>query len=185
MATKRLLDILWQRMLIYIQEVIWIGDQGEGTLLSGTLRFSYFRTSFSFSLWLGEWDHFTRRTETFQKISNMYGYFFVHITLHEFSVNSRTWGEGGKMLRSSAQGVDPPVCRVLDVAGKMLRSSAQGVDPPVCRVLDVAATHARDSSCLFRRGGGGQTGWHRAYSFLSLALFGPLTGFPAVSLSSL
>ncbi len=37
------------------------------------------------------------------------------------------------MLRSSAQGVDPPVCRVLDVAGKMLRSSAQGVDPPVCR----------------------------------------------------
>ncbi len=74
------------------------------------------------------------------------------------------------MLRSSAQGVDPPVCRVLDVAGKMLRSSAQGVDPPVCRVLDVAATHARDSSCLFRRaicplegGGGGQTGWHRAY----------------------
>ncbi len=68
------------------------------------------------------------------------------------------------MLRSSAQGVDPPVCRVLDVAGKMLRSSAQGVDPPVCRVLDVAATHARDSSCLFRRaicplegeGGGGR-----------------------------
>ncbi len=65
------------------------------------------------------------------------------------------------MLRSSAQGVDPPVCRVLDVAGKMLRSSAQGVDPPVCRVLDVAATHARDSSCLSRRaicpleGGGG------------------------------
>ncbi len=90
--------------------MFWIGDQGEGTLLSGTLRFSYFRTSFSFSLWLGEWDHFTRRTETFQKISNMYGYFFVHITLHEFSVNSRTWGEGGKMLRSSAQGVDPPQC---------------------------------------------------------------------------
>ncbi len=55
----------------------------------------------------------------------------------------------------------------------MLRSSAQGVGPPVCRVLDVAATHARDSSCLFRRaicslegggGGGGQTGWHRAYN---------------------
>ncbi len=55
----------------------------------------------------------------------------------------------------------------------MLRSSAQGVDPPVCRVLDVAATHARDSSCLIRRaicplegggGGGAQTGWHRAYT---------------------
>ncbi len=64
------------------------------------------------------------------------------------------------MLRSSAQGVDPPVCRVLDVAGKMLRSSAQGVDPPVCRVLDVAATHARvlsfqEGHLSSREGGGG------------------------------
>ncbi len=74
-------------MLIYIQEVVWIEDQGEGTPLSCTLHFSYFRTSFSFSLWLGEWDHFTRRTETFQMISNMYSY----ITLHGFSVSSR-WG---------------------------------------------------------------------------------------------
>ncbi len=48
---------------------------GEGTSLRCALYFSYFRTSFSFSLGLGEWDHFTRRTETFQKISNMYGYF--------------------------------------------------------------------------------------------------------------
>ncbi len=87
-------DILWQGMLIYIQEVFWIGDQGEGTSLGCTLYFSDFRTSFSFSLWLGEWDHFTRRTETFQKISNMYGYFFAHIILHGFSVNSRWWGEG-------------------------------------------------------------------------------------------
>ncbi len=79
-------------MLIYIQEVVWIEDQGEGTPLSCTLHFSYFRTSFSFSLWLGEWDHFTRRTETFQMISNMYSYFFcTYITLHGFSVSSR-WG---------------------------------------------------------------------------------------------
>ncbi len=35
-------------MLIYIQEVIWIEDQGEGTPLSCTIHFSYFRTSFSF-----------------------------------------------------------------------------------------------------------------------------------------
>ncbi len=57
---------------------VWVGDQGEGTFPGCTLYFSDFRTSFSFSLWLGEWDHFTRRTETFQKISNMYGYLFVH-----------------------------------------------------------------------------------------------------------
>ncbi len=85
------------------------------------------------------------------------------------------------MLRSSAQGVDPPVCRVLDVAGKMLRSSAQGVDPPVCRVLDVAATHARDSSCLFRRGGGG--GADRLASGLQFPLFGTVWATHGVSCS--
>ncbi len=159
MATKRLLEILWPGLLIYIQEVFWVGNQGEGTSPCCTLFFSDFRTSFSFSLWLGGWDHFTRRTETFQKISNMYGYFFVHITLHEFSVNSRTWGEGGKMLRSSAQGVDPPVCRVLDVAVTYARDSF--VDSPAGPfvfsrgspdILDVTVTYARDSFCGF-------TGW--------------------------
>ncbi len=147
-------DILWQGMLIYIQEVFWIGDQGEGTSLSCTLYFSDFRTSFSFSLWLGEWDHFTRRTETFQKISNMYGYFFVHITLHGFSVNSTWWGEGG----------------VVSVPGPSCRPSVQGVNPPVCCVLDAVVIYARDSSCwLLTPGlqflsGGGQTYWHQAYS---------------------
>ncbi len=107
-------DILWQGMLIYIQEVFWIEDQGEDTLLSCTLRFSYFRTSFSFSLWLGEWDHFTRRTETFQKISNMYGYFLYILHCMDFSVNFRWWGEGGMVTAAgpscgpSAQGVKPP-----------------------------------------------------------------------------
>ncbi len=37
MATKWLLEILWPGLLIYIQEVIWIGDQGEGTPLSCAL----------------------------------------------------------------------------------------------------------------------------------------------------
>ncbi len=65
---------------------------GEGTSLRCALYFSYFRTSFSFSLWLGEWDHFTRRTETFQKISNMYGYFLYILYCMDF----RWWGEGGE-----------------------------------------------------------------------------------------
>ncbi len=80
-------------MLIYIQEVFWIGDQGEGTSPSYTLYFSDFRTSFSFSLWLGEWDHFTRRTETFQMISNMYGYFFVHIMGFQWILGGEGRGE--------------------------------------------------------------------------------------------
>ncbi len=45
----------------------------------------------------------------------------------------------------------------------MMRPSVQGVDPPVCCVLDAAVTYARDSSCGFpggplvlsRVGGGG------------------------------
>ncbi len=87
---------------------------GEGTSLRCALYFSYFRTSFSFSLWLGEWDHFTRRTETFQKISNMYGYFLYILHCMDFSVNFRWWGEGGMVTAPgpscgpSARGVKPP-----------------------------------------------------------------------------
>ncbi len=87
---------------------------GEGTSLRCALYFSYFSTSFSFSLWLGEWDHFTRRTETFQKISNMYGYFLYILHCMDFSVNFRWWGEGGMVTAAgpscgpSAQGVKPP-----------------------------------------------------------------------------
>ncbi len=54
----------------------------------------------------------------------------------------------------------------------MMRPSVQGVDPPVCCVLDAAVTCARDSSCgfpggplvLLRGGGGGQTSWLQAYT---------------------
>ncbi len=63
------------------------------------------------------------------------------------------------MLRSSAQGVDPPVCRVLDVAVTYARDSF--VDSPAGPfvfsrgspdILDVTVTYARDSFCGF-------TGW--------------------------
>ncbi len=128
--------------------MVWIEDQGEGPPLSYT---SYFRTSFSFSLWLGEWDHFTRRTETFQMISNMYSYFFVH-TLHCMGFQ---WilGDGG-----------------------MMRPSVQGVDHPVCCVLDAAVTYARDSSCWFQegllssRGGGGGGGGRHTGTRLTLPI---------------
>ncbi len=48
----------------------------------------------------------------------------------------------------------------------MMRPSVQGVDHPVCCVLDAAVTYARDSSCWFQegllssRGGGGGGGRH-------------------------
>ncbi len=121
---------------IYIQEVIWIEDQGEGTPLSCTIHFSYFRTSFSFSLWLGEWDHFTRRTETFQMISNMYSYFFVH-TLHCMGFQ---WVLGEEELHCVVRlGCCCYICKrwFLLIHRRGLLSS--------------------------RGGGGGQTYWHQAY----------------------
>ncbi len=70
----------------------------------------------------------------------------------------------------------------------MMRPSVQGVDPPVCCVLDVTVTYARDSfvDCqagpfVPSRGGPGILA--PVLQFLPLALFGPLTGFPAVSFS--
>ncbi len=145
-------DILWQGMLIYIQEVFWIEDWGEDTLLSCTLRFSYFRTSFSFSLWLGEWDHFTRRTETFQKISNMYGYFLYILHCMDFSVNFRWWGEGGNG----------------DCSRSIVRTVSTGCETPQCAASWMLLLYARDSSRWLLTPGpqflsrGAQTFWHRA-----------------------
>ncbi len=54
----------------------------------------------------------------------------------------------------------------------MMRPSVQGVDHPVCCVLDAVVTYARDSSCclLSSRGGGAQTYWHQTYSYIARAL---------------
>ncbi len=52
----------------------------------------------------------------------------------------------------------------------MMRPSVQGVDPPVCCVLDVTVTYARDSFVDCQAGpfvlsrGGGQISWHQAYN---------------------
>ncbi len=134
--------------------MFWVGNQGEGTSPCCTLFFSDFRTSFSFSLWLGGWDHFTRRTETFQKISNMYGYLFVHITLHgffsEFSV----------------------------VRGKWWDRQYRVWIPQCAAPLDVTVTYARDSfvdspSVL-------RPGWHMQETALWIprGAFCPLEGGP-------
>ncbi len=59
-----------------------------------------------------------------------------------------------------------------------MRPSVQGVDPPVCCVLDDTVTYARDSFVdsqagpfvLSRGGGGGQISWHQAYTVQSINL---------------
>ncbi len=105
---------------------------------------------------IGRMRPFTRRTETFQKISNMYGYFFVHIILHGFSVNSRWWGEG-EMMRPSVQGVDPPVCCTPGCYCYICKRQLCGF--PQCAASWM--TYARDSfvdsqgGLLSSRGGGG------------------------------
>ncbi len=114
--------------------MFWVGNQGEGTSPCCTLFFSDFRTSFSFSLWLGWWDHFTRRTETFQKISNMYGYLFVHITLHgffsEFSVVRGRGNDGTVSTGCGSPSVLHPWMLLLH-----MQETALWI-PPVCCVLD-------------------------------------------------
>ncbi len=177
--------------------MFWVGDQGEGTSPNCTLYFSDFRTSFSFSLWLGKWDHFTRRTETFQKISNMYGYFLYILHCMDFSVNFRWWGEG-EMMRPSVQGVDPPVCciswmlllhmqeTVLWIHRPGLLSSRGGAQISWMLLLHMQETilwiHRLG---LLSSRGGAQISWHQSYSSFLWHCFGPLTGFPAVSFQSL
>ncbi len=56
----------------------------------------------------------------------------------------------------------------------MMRPSVQGVDHPVCCILDAVVTYARDSSCCLlssRGGGGGADILAPGLQFLSLALF--------------
>ncbi len=93
---------VYEPWYLHTGDVFWIGNQGEGTSPNCTLYFSDFITSFSFSLWLREWDHFKR----YQTCMVTYLY-ILHCM--DFSVNFRWWGEG-EMMRPSVQGVDPPVC---------------------------------------------------------------------------
>ncbi len=174
MATKRLLEILWPGLLIYIQEVFWVGNQGEGTSPCCTLFFSDFRTSFSFSLWLGGWDHFTRRTETFQKISNMYGYLFVHITLHGFFCEFSVVRGGGNDETVSTGCGSPSVLHPWMLLLHM-QETALWI-PPVCCVLDDICKRQLCGfpqwGLLSSRGGGpdtlAQTHWHQSYSLKDL-----------------
>ncbi len=109
---------------------------GEGTSLRCTLYFSYFRTSFSFSLWLGWMRPFYQaHWDISNDIKHVWLLFCTYYIAWIFQ-----W--------------------ILGDEG-MMRPSVQGVDHPVCCVLDAAVTYARDSSCWFQegllssRGGGG------------------------------
>ncbi len=80
-----------------------------------------------------------------------------------------------------------------DCSRSLVRTVSTGCETPQCAASWMLLLYARDSSRWLLTPGphflsrGAQTFWHRAraYSFLPLALFGPLTGFPAVSLQSL
>ncbi len=78
---------------------------------------------------------------------------------------------------------------MVSVPGPSCRPSVQGVNPPVCYVLDdickTVLCIPRRAFCPLEGGGGGQTHWHQSYSSALWHCFGPLTGFPAVSLQSL
>ncbi len=87
-------------MLIYIQEVIWMEDQGEGTSLRCTLYFSYLELLLAFHY---DWENETilpgalRHFKWYQTCMVTFLY-ILHCM--GFSVNSRWWG--------AVQGVGPP-----------------------------------------------------------------------------
>ncbi len=75
--------------------------------------------------------------------------------------------------------------------GEMMRPSVQGVDHPVCCVLDAAVTYARDSSCWFQegllssRGGGGRhTGTRLTRSMWILCMTSSLSSHSTSALVS-
>ncbi len=91
------------------------------------------------------------------------------------------------MMRPSVQGVDPPVCCTPGCYCYICKRQLCGF--PQCAASWM--TYARDSfvdspsGAFCPLGGGGPDTLAPVLQFLPLALFGPLTGFPAVSLQSL
>ncbi len=136
---------------LHTGDVLSRGSGGEYVPRLCTI-FSYFRTSFSFSLWLGEWDHFTRRTETFQKISNMYSYFLYILHCMDF----RWWRGGGENG---------------DCSRSLVRTVSTGCETPQCAASWMLLLYARDSSRWLLTPGphflsrGAQTFWHRARAY--------------------
>ncbi len=88
--------------------MFWVGNQGEGTSPCCTLFFSDFRTSFSFSLWLGGWDHFTRAHWDISK--DIKHVWLLICTYYIAWIFQWILSGEGEMMRPSVQGVDPPVC---------------------------------------------------------------------------
>ncbi len=158
--------------------MFWVGTQGEGTSPCCTLFFSDFRTSFSFFIMIGMMRPFYQAHWDISKdIKHVWllicTYYIAWIFQWILSGEGR--GENGDCSRS------------------VVRTVSTGCETPQCAASWMLLLYAGDSSrwlltpspqFLSR---GAQTFWHRAraYSFLPLALFGPLPGFPAVSLQSL
>ncbi len=151
MATKRLLEILWPGLLIYIQEVFWVGNQGEGTSPCCTLFFSDLELLLAFHY---DWENETilpgalRHFKRYQTCMVTYLYILYCM---DFSVNLRWWGEG----------------EMMSVPGPSCRPSVQGVNPQCAASW---MTYARDSfvdspSVLCPLEGGAQTHWHRHQSY--------------------
>ncbi len=112
---------------------------------------SYFRTSLAFLLWLGEWDHFTRHTETFQKISTCIVTFCTYYIAWILGDEGR--GENGDCSRS------------------LVRTVSTGCETPQCAASWMLLLYARDSSRWLLTPGphflsrGAQTFWHRARAY--------------------
>ncbi len=153
--------------------MFWVGDQGESTFPGCALYSHTLELLLAFPY---DWENETilpgalRHFKRYQTCIVTFCTYYIAWIL----------GDGGRGENG-------------DCSRSLVQTVSIGCETPQCAASWMLLLYARDSSrwlltpspqFLSR---GAQTFWHRAraYSFLPLALFGPLPGFPAVSLQSL
>ncbi len=151
MATKWLLEILWPGLLIYIQEVIWIGDQGEGTPLSCALYSHTLELLLAFPY---DWENETilpgalRHFKRYQTCIVTFCTYYI-----AWILGDEGRGENGDCSRS------------------LVRTVSTGCETPQCAASWMLLLYARDSSRWLLTPGphflsrGAQTFWHRARAY--------------------
>ncbi len=152
MATKWLLEILWPGLLIYIQEVIWIGDQGEGTPLSCALYSHTLELLLAFPY---DWENETilpgalRHFKRYQTCIVTFCTYYI-----AWILGDEGRGENGDCSRS------------------LVRTVSTGCETPQCAASWMLLLYARDSSRWLLTPGphflsrGAQTFWHRARAYI-------------------
>ncbi len=148
-------DILWQRMLIYIQEAIWIEDQGERAhpyALHYTSHISELPLAFHY-----DWENETILPDALRHFKRYQTCIVTFCTYYiAWVLGDEGRGENGDCSRS------------------LVRTVSTGCETPQCAASWMLLLYARDSSRWLLTPGphflsrGAQTFWHRARAYSGL-----------------